>query len=265
MPKDIARRISFVRRGLANKLALRAVCALALVMAFAGPVWAGGQMLESNFARLAFSNKDDIARLEKKISFGDSGGWFASSDPAAIEERLQHKIDAVYDKVQRILDMRKSQQQKVLVRVATDKTEQAATFFKVFKRNGSARAWYVYEYNTIYVNAQDVNEGMLAHELAHSIIDHYLAMRPPRASAEILATYVDKSLFDEVRVRNDFNSGLPVFNKEKYIARLGKKMNFSGSGDRFASLDPAAIEKRLRQRIDAIYGKAQQIFGMYRP
>jgi hypothetical protein len=75
---------------------------------------------------------------------------------------------------------------------------------QIFKRRGSARAWYVYEYNTIYINVRDVNEGMLAHELAHSIIDHYLSVRPPRASAEILATYVDKSLFDDVKSRNDF-------------------------------------------------------------
>ena len=41
---------------------------------------------------------------------------------------------------------------------------------------------------------QDVHAGMLAHELAHAIIDHYLTVRPPAQTAEILARYVDSHL-----------------------------------------------------------------------
>ena len=203
MPKSPARRISPVTSALTVILALAAPFTMALAMLFVDPVWAAGPALESDYVRLVFSDPSDIARLDKKIDFGDSGGWFVSSAPAEVEKRLLRKIDAIYDKVQRILDMRKPQQRKVLLRVFHDEEELAATFLKIFKRQGSARAWYVYEYNTIYINVQDVNEGMLAHELAHSIIDHYLTVRPPRASAEILATYVDKYLFDDVKARND--------------------------------------------------------------
>jgi hypothetical protein len=39
-------------------------------------------------------------------------------------------------------------------------------------------------------------EGILAHEIAHSIIDNYLLILPPKATAEILARYVDEHLFD---------------------------------------------------------------------
>jgi hypothetical protein len=35
---------------------------------------------------------------------------------------------------------------------------------------------------------------MLAHEMAHCVIDHYLLIRPPMATAEILARYVDSHL-----------------------------------------------------------------------
>jgi hypothetical protein len=40
----------------------------------------------------------------------------------------------------------------------------------------------------------DLHEGMLAHEMAHCIIDYFLLVRPPVASAEILARYVDEHL-----------------------------------------------------------------------
>ncbi|MFC1867599.1 hypothetical protein ACFL0H_05635 [Thermodesulfobacteriota bacterium] len=46
----------------------------------------------------------------------------------------------------------------------------------------------------MYITIEDLHEGMLAHEIAHSIIDHYLTVRPPSESAEILARYVDSHL-----------------------------------------------------------------------
>lgn len=46
---------------------------------------------------------------------------------------------------------------------------------------------------------QDVHEGRLAHELGHAVIGHYLSVRPPCATAEITAKYVDKHLFEELR------------------------------------------------------------------
>jgi len=47
----------------------------------------------------------------------------------------------------------------------------------------------------IYLNAGDVHEGILAHEFAHAVIDSYFAVRPPRATAEILSRYVDEHLY----------------------------------------------------------------------
>jgi hypothetical protein len=44
------------------------------------------------------------------------------------------------------------------------------------------------------MNVNDLHEGMLAHELAHAIVDHYLLVRPPRPTAEIIARYVDSHL-----------------------------------------------------------------------
>ena len=50
--------------------------------------------------------------------------------------------------------------------------------------------------NTIYVNVDDTQEEILAHEMAHAIIDHYLLVRPPAAAAEILARYVHTHIYD---------------------------------------------------------------------
>jgi len=57
-----------------------------------------------------------------------------------------------------------------------------------------------FEFNTIYLNVQDLFSEMLAHELAHAIVDNHLSVRPPRATAEILARYVGKHLNKKAKV-----------------------------------------------------------------
>ena len=84
---------------------------------------------------------------------------------------------------------------KVVVYVYPDEEKLHHTFYEMYKRPCETRAWYVYATNTIYLNVDDVHEGILAHELAHSIIRRSLLVRPPKATTEILARYVDENLF----------------------------------------------------------------------
>ena len=69
-------------------------------------------------------------------------------------------------------------------------------YYNLYNQPKKIRAWYIFELNTIYVSATDINENMLAHEMAHAIIDNFLSVRPPSATAEILARYVDKHLYN---------------------------------------------------------------------
>jgi hypothetical protein len=55
-------------------------------------------------------------------------------------------------------------------------------------------SFYIYKHNTIYTNQHDINEHVLVHELAHSIIDQYFVITPPENIAEMLAIYVDTHL-----------------------------------------------------------------------
>ncbi len=45
-------------------------------------------------------------------------------------------------------------------------------------------------------NVDDVHDGILAHEITHVIVDHYLNIRPSKAIAEIIANYVDENLYN---------------------------------------------------------------------
>lgn len=177
-----------------------------LLLAFApGSVFAGKwNTLKTKYLSLMYQDDRDLKAFNQNIDFADSSSSFSSflssgsSDVKGVKKKLTAKLDALIEKVQLILDMRKPI--KINVRIYPDKTALHDAYFKIYKKKKKLRAWYIFEYNTIYINAQDLTSGMLAHECAHAIVDHFLAVRPPRATAEILARYVDGHLNKEAKV-----------------------------------------------------------------
>ena len=157
------------------------------------------QSLETKYTIIHYQSLKDLKEFNHKVDYSP-GEWglkrlFSRPDSNKMIDKLKKKVDALYERVQDILDMRK-RMKKVTINIYHNKKQLHAAYHEIYKKPCKLRAWYIYEYNTIYINVNDLHEGMLAHELAHSIIDHYLMVRPPGATAEILARYVDSHLFE---------------------------------------------------------------------
>ena len=153
--------------------------------------------LETRYTIIRYKSADTLERFHKSIHYGH-GWWAATSSFALLTDDENKKIatmktDAIFERVQEILDMRK-QFKKVIINLYIDKKAMETAYVMLYKQDCRFRAWYEYKTNTISLNIKDCHEGMLAHELAHSIIDHFLQIRPPANTAEILARYVDTHL-----------------------------------------------------------------------
>ena len=153
--------------------------------------------LETKHTIIHYQNEKELKKFHVRIDYGPKSRGlkrlFSSSAPDNLEEIVIEKVDILFKRVQKILGMRKKME-KVNVNVYQDKDQLHKAFMMIYRTKCHLRAWYRYKNNTVYVNVRDLHEGMLAHELAHAIIDHYLLVRPPRATAEILARYVDSHL-----------------------------------------------------------------------
>ncbi len=161
-----------------------------------------GHVVKTTHTTITFTSLDDVAVLNEAIDFGRNislSSIFSSSGPTEKENELIRKIDLLFEKVQLLLDMGE-EMRDVNIRVYANADELHAAYAKIFNKPGDERAWYVFKYNTVFINVQDVHDGVLAHEMAHAIIDNNLEARLPRASAEILAQYVDRHLRDEVKI-----------------------------------------------------------------
>jgi len=180
---------------------LKAALAGVLLIALQAVAWAQDpltQKLETRRTIIRYQSLEDLSNFESAVDYSSGGGFgslFASRPKGNdLLDAVSRKVDALYERVQEILDMRGTIP-KVTLRVYPDRSALARAY-QAFTGNSNLRirAWYIYERNTVYLNVEDVHEGMIAHEIAHAIIDHYLTVRPPRATAEILARYVDEHL-----------------------------------------------------------------------
>jgi len=153
--------------------------------------------LETRYTIIRYKSADTIERFHKSIHYGH-GWWATTSSFTLLTDAENRKIatlktDAIFERAQEILDMRKKFE-KVNINLYIDKKKMGTAYAILYNQDCRFKAWYEYKTNTISLNIEDCHEGILAHELAHSIIDHFLQVRPPASTAEILARYVDSHL-----------------------------------------------------------------------
>lgn len=166
-----------------------------LILLAAGRAQAGGYQLETEYTILVFGSMEVLSRYYSAVDYGPG---HLNQSPALLSEadlkkNAAAKTDAVFERVQAILDMRK-RIPKVRIRLYPNKAALKKVYAMISRDKRVLRAWYLFRTNTVYLNVRDLHEGMLAHELAHGIIDNFLRVRPPTNTAEILARYVDAHL-----------------------------------------------------------------------
>jgi hypothetical protein len=85
---------------------------------------------------------------------------------------------------------------KLLIKIYKSLSELDGVYLEIFQDEKSYYAFYIHKFNTVFACEEKISESVMAHEMAHAIIDHYFPILPPRKVQEILATYVDYHLKD---------------------------------------------------------------------
>ncbi|MBZ0167188.1 MAG: hypothetical protein K8I00_10320 [Candidatus Omnitrophica bacterium] len=135
------------------------------------------QIFTSKYASIYYVNEDDlndfIWRLGgAKLEFTDN------------PEMASHRLDRLVNRVQMILDMWPT---NFAIRIHLYRGDLKFDKF----------AYYNEDENTIYVHVDYNSDGVMAHELAHAVINHYFPTPPPSKVQEILAQYVDRNLWSD--------------------------------------------------------------------
>ncbi|NVM21435.1 MAG: hypothetical protein HWN68_06610 [Desulfobacterales bacterium] len=156
-----------------------------------------------------YQSEADLETLNEKLKVRRRSGFlglFGGKESGSVTERLRKKIDYIFESAQSLLDMYNCKSKiKIMAYPKKDGVNSAyadiVSKYKFSSTRTDHAAFYFHKLETVYVSLETLTEGILAHELAHAVIDHYFLIRPPPKVAEMLAQYVDKHLKRETESR----------------------------------------------------------------
>lgn len=156
--------------------------------AFAQEGWAS---YEAVCCSIQFWNEDHLRQFTLRIGGFKYTSRGLDDNPLNVKTRL----DDIMQKVQATLDMHPSELHiSILLYPDHDSLK---NIFRQFAVSGNVPiAFYAHKTKSIYVNVDSVTDGVLAHEMAHAVINAYFKVPPPAKMQEILAQYVDLHLWD---------------------------------------------------------------------
>ena len=157
----------------------------------------GWQSVESRYFTVFYRPSVNLKKMEKKLKRRRfdvvSGGGYEYLSTNA--EKVAYRLDRIFERVKEILDMY-PQNMNVKIKIFKDRRELIDAYEKVFGEREDIVSFYIYRHETIYTDAVDISDSVIAHEMAHAIVDHYFLIRPPETVKEMLSCYVDEHLDD---------------------------------------------------------------------
>jgi hypothetical protein len=108
---------------------------------------------------------------------------------------VRYRVDEIMEKVQAVLDMHPTDLHITILLYPDHPSVER--IFRQFTLTGDVPlAFYSNKTKSIYVNVDSITDGVLAHEMAHAVINFYFKVPPPAKMQEILAQYVDLHIWD---------------------------------------------------------------------
>jgi hypothetical protein len=114
---------------------------------------------------------------------------------SGIEAKLAYRLDSIFTRVKDILGMH-PQNINIKIKIYKNRQEVNAELCYLDRSDEACKSFYLYRYNSVYASEQDISDSIIAHEMAHAVVDNYFSTIPPEKMAEILATNVDEHLDD---------------------------------------------------------------------
>lgn len=151
-------------------------------------------------AYFAIEYKPDVSmrkveRYLRKRTFYLWSGERGSDVPADV--KVACRIDAIFERVKEVLDMRPVMP-KLTIKIFETIEELNGEYYRIFgtRPEDEMQSFYVHKLGTIFTSEDDISDSLIAHEMAHAIVDHYFTTIPPQKIGEVMASYVDMHLTD---------------------------------------------------------------------
>jgi hypothetical protein len=171
------------------------------------PAW-GQQVFMTQWTEIHYNDPSQLRELEHQLSFSPtknfSRQYFFTPNPVqdALSPGLVSKIDGLLAKVSLILNLwpKKPNRLRIILLSNGKEVRQRWLALQPFLNDspifgyGSLYGFYEFRSRTIFLSLADLHTGVLAHEMAHYILNESFSMRPPEPLQEEWAHYVEAIL-----------------------------------------------------------------------
>lgn len=114
---------------------------------------------------------------------------------AGVEAKIGRRLNAICQRAMAMLDMN-PKMPKIGVKIFKNREDLFAAYRLLIGDGRQIRAFYAHDCGTVYTSEENISDSVMAHEIAHAIIDnHYNGIPIPKVG-EMLASYVDMHLSD---------------------------------------------------------------------
>ncbi|MCM8766291.1 MAG: hypothetical protein NC920_05610 [Candidatus Omnitrophica bacterium] len=165
---------------------------LGLFLALNNFAFAQEKKIEGNYFYIYYPTALNPLEITPKLEFFSSH-LLQTGQHSLPEEVLAKVIDALFLEVSDILDIH-LYSFKGKIKIFLDFQALNSEFYKLYQGSLKTPSFYVYDTNTIYISVDNLRAGILGHEIAHALINHYFVVPPPMKIQEVLAGYVEYTL-----------------------------------------------------------------------
>jgi len=150
--------------------------------------------IKSRYVTVQFASRELLSEFNEELELGRKLNSYAKKRPVVtVEDEVLAKVDTVVEQAETILEMFPDKLHIRIVLLA-DQDEVSRVFMQKYNKKVNYLAFYSLSEDTIYLSVEDVNLSILAHEIAHAIVDHYFDVRPPYNIHELMAQFVEKRI-----------------------------------------------------------------------
>lgn len=154
-----------------------------------------GYELETKYATIIYEKEEQLRQFNKKVSLGSLSYLMRNKKSITVDDEVKNKLDVIVERVETILDMSPRELKFKIILLSSD-TDVQRIYRNKYGSSVDYIAFYSPKEKTVFISADDIRLGVLAHELTHVILNHYFSISPPLKIHEVLARFVEAHLKD---------------------------------------------------------------------
>jgi len=156
---------------------------------------ANGLEVKTRNASVIYEKEDLLRKFNRNVRLGSLSYAARNRTSITVEDEVRNKVDVILDRVKAVLAMFPGNLNFTIILLQSD-TDVQKVYTGKFGKKVDFISFYAPRDKTVYISVDDVRLGVLAHELAHVVIDFYYETPTPVKIHEVLAQFVESHLED---------------------------------------------------------------------